>query len=87
MLAIGTGKCDVDIDINRLFHSGVPTAAPQAISANTIEQAKEISAQNGEVFDEFDQESFMPYRHSRHDEFDWALTKVRRIKAKLKETT
>lgn len=79
LLAIGSAKCDVNLE--SLFHSGVPTTAPaaQAPSVNTIEQqtTSDIPAQNGDVFDEFDREPFMPYRNSRHDEFDWAPTKVR----------
>lgn len=79
LVAIGSAKCDVNLD--SLFHAGVPTAAPvaPAPSKNTIEQqtTSDIPAQNGDVFDEFDREPFMPYRNSRHDEFDWALTKVR----------
>lgn len=77
-MAISTAKCDVDLD--RLFHAGVPTGAPplQASSVNTIDQPStgDIPAQNADIFDELDHESFMPYRNSRHDEFDWALTKV-----------
>lgn len=85
LVAIGSAKCDVNLD--SLFHAGVPTAAPvaPAPSKNTIEQqtTSDIPAQNGDVFDEFDREPFMPYRNSRHDEFDWALTKVRSNQATL----
>lgn len=81
LLAISTVKCDVDLD--RLFHSGVPTAAPQTASVNNIDQqgASDIPLANGDIFDELDHETFMPYRNSRHDEFDWALTKVRKTNA------
>lgn len=81
LLAISTVKGDVDLD--RLFHSGVPTAAPQTASVNTIDQqgASDIPLANGDIFDELDHEMFMPYRNSRHDEFDWALTKVIKMNA------
>lgn len=81
-MAINYSVAQVDVD--RLFHANPPTlsqpaGAPAAAAAVAPGAQKPNGAQQdpmsqylGDVFDD----DFIPYRGSRHDEFDFALTKV-----------
>lgn len=55
------------VDVDKLFHANPPPLAPNR-PVNTPRPLPAIS----ELFDD----ELKPYRGSRHDEFDWALTKV-----------
>lgn len=69
------------VDVDRLFHANPPTLAPNANQpAAASPQKPAATAQQdpsmgllGDIFDD----DFNPYRGSRHDEFDFALTKVK----------
>lgn len=65
------------VDVDKLFHANPPSLSPN----RPINAQKPLSNQNADpsivgIFDE----DFKPFRGSRHDEFDWALTKVYIIK-------
>lgn len=72
---IAAVSCDVNVD--SLFHGAVPPqvqpqpAAAPPVQADATTQAPDPSIPNLDIF-----ENYMPYASSRHDEFDWALTKV-----------
>lgn len=74
LLVIGAVTCDVNVD--SLFHGAPPPQAAPAQPAPGKEgefatQGADVAIPNLDVF-----ENFVPYASSRHDEFDWALTKV-----------
>lgn len=60
------------VDVDKLFHANPPSLVPN--KAPNVQRPPQAQAQNNPV-SEFDDE-LKPYRGSRHDEFDWALTKV-----------
>lgn len=62
------------VDVDKLFHANPPSLAPNKPSNVQRPLQAQAQAQNNPV-SEFDDE-LKPYRGSRHDEFDWALTKV-----------
>lgn len=72
--------CDAQsqVDVDKLFHANPPSLAPNR-SPNAQRplqvQSQGIDASNPVITELFDDE-LKPYRGSRHDEFDWALTKV-----------
>lgn len=71
---IGASKCD--IDLNSLFHTSAtaPQAQPnQPVLASKVEPVSSIAP--ADALGDLNLQ-FVPYRSSRHDEFDWALTKV-----------
>jgi len=74
LLVIDASKCD--IDLNSLFHSSgsAPPSEPQNVPtlSNKMESVPNITP--SDALGDLSQQ-FVPYRSSRHDEFDWALTK------------
>lgn len=68
------------IDVEKLFHANPPSLSPNGpINAQKPVQHYSNDPSNSVIIDTFD-DDFNPYRGSRHDEFDWALTKVCEIK-------
>lgn len=61
-------------EISILYFSIPFLAIVVAIGAENPADTIEPAAPNGNVEVDFD--TFVPYRDSRHDEFDWALSKV-----------
>lgn len=68
------------VDIDKLFHANPPSLAPnrpqnaqRPVQAQS--QTQSIDSTNPVITELFEDE-LKPYRGSRHDEFDWALTKV-----------
>lgn len=66
-------RAQSQVDVDKLFHANPPSLSPNR-PANA---QRPLSSQNTDpsiigIFDE----DFKPFRGSRHDEFDWALTKV-----------
>lgn len=68
------------VDVDKLFHANPPSLAPnrppnaqRPVQAHT--QTQSIDSTNPAITELFEDE-LKPYRGSRHDEFDWALTKV-----------
>jgi len=75
-----------DIDVMRLFHSdNTPTTyrpqpklpGSQHLEPSTIAPSSIPSSPGTQATDQtaYSDDQFIPYRSSRHDEFDWALTK------------
>lgn len=71
--------CDAQsVDVAKLFHANSPSSVPnRPVNAQRLlqSQSQSIDSTNPEATELFDDE-FMPYRASRHDEFDWAIIKV-----------
>lgn len=75
--------CDAQsqVDVDKLFHANPPSFAPNRSPPNAQRpqqvqsNPQNIDATNPVITELFDDE-LKPYRGSRHDEFDWALTKV-----------
>lgn len=60
------------VDVDKLFHANPPSLSPSKPSnANKPPQSDNFA--NGAIAED---DEFNPYRGSRHDEFDFALTKV-----------
>lgn len=71
------------VDVDKLFHANPPSLS----QSRPMNAQKPVSNQNADpsitgIFDE----DFKPFRGSRHDEFDWALTKVFIFKLSFKFT-
>lgn len=64
------------VDVEKLFHANPPSLSPKRpanAEASLSQQSNDpANAILSEVFDD----DLKPYRGSRHDEFDYALTKV-----------
>lgn len=65
------------VDVDKLFHANAPSLAPN--KSPNAQRPLQAQAQNNPA-SELDDE-LKPYRGSRHDEFDWALTKVLKLSA------
>lgn len=63
-----------EVDVDKLFHANPPVLSP--IKLTNTQKQQQIDPSNS-VATDFSEDEFNPYRGSRHDEFDWALTKVR----------
>lgn len=64
------------MDIDKLFHANPPSLSPSGpTNAQKPVQQQSFGPGNSVISEVFEDE-FNPYRGSRHDEFDWALTKV-----------
>lgn len=64
------------VDVDKLFHANPPSLAPnRAPNAQRPQLAQAQSIDSTNPVSDFEDE-LKPYRGSRHDEFDWALTKV-----------
>lgn len=67
------------VDVDKLFH-----ANPPSLSQNGPKDAQKPASANFEpanaVLSDIFDDDLKPYRGSRHDEFDWALTKVLKTK-------
>lgn len=64
-----------EVDVDRLYHANPPELSPNRQQAPAHNQKPIHEPSNNAITDLFD--DFNPYRGSRHDEFDWALTKVK----------
>ncbi|XP_055302785.1 serine protease inhibitor 27A-like [Sitodiplosis mosellana] len=69
--------CDAQsqVDVDKLFHANPPSLSPNRppnVQRPLQAQAQSIDSTNP-IFESDDE--LKPYRGSRHDEFDWALTK------------
>lgn len=65
-----------EVNVDRLFHANPPTlVAGQPSITSAQKPSAQQEAMMGALGDIFD-DDFIPYRGSRHDEFDFALTKV-----------
>lgn len=69
-------RAQSQVDVDKLFHANPPSLSPNrpanAQRPQSIQNADPSSSAISGIFDE----DFKPFRGSRHDEFDWALTKV-----------
>lgn len=63
-----------EVDVDKLFHANPPVLSP--IKQANAQKQQQTDPANSVVAD-FSEDEFNPYRGSRHDEFDWALTKVK----------
>lgn len=65
------------VDVDKLFHANPPSLSPN----RPVSAQRPQSNSNDQPTDEISEanESFQVFRGPRHDEFDWSLTKVRKI--------
>lgn len=75
-MASALGAAQSEVNVDRLFHANPPTLTPNANQPVAVQQPivtqDPMAALVNDIFDD----DFNPYRGSRHDEFDFALTKV-----------
>lgn len=66
-------RAQSQVDVNKLFHANPPSLSPNR--AVNVQRPQTTQNADSSIIGIFDEE-FKPFRGSRHDEFDWALTKV-----------
>lgn len=60
-----------EVDVDKLFHANPPVLS----SSKPANAQKPLQTDSANSVADFSEDEFNPYRGSRHDEFDWALTK------------
>lgn len=75
IVILSSAQSQVDIDIDKLFHANPPSLSPNG----PTNVQRPLANQNNDRPNDDMAEVFDPFRGSRHDEFDWSLTKVSNI--------